>query len=105
MRNNRQECLFYNDVKIKYGDSSLTLRKTKKQRSVFESKEDRRNLFDVLEDRNLSCSAIIVSQIPIENWYDMIYSPTIADAILDRLVHNSYKIELKGESMRRKKTN
>jgi DNA replication protein DnaC len=58
-----------------------------------------------LEDRNLSCSAIIVSQIPIENWYDMISSPTIADAILDRLVHNSYKIELKGESMRRKKIN
>jgi DNA replication protein DnaC len=69
------------------------------------SEEDGRNLFDVLEDRNLSCSVIIVSQIPIENWYDMISSPTIADAILDRLVHNSYKIELKGESMRRKKIN
>ena len=69
------------------------------------SEEDGRNLFDVLEDRNLKGSVIIVSQIPIENWYDMISSPTIADAILDRLVHNSYKIELKGESMRRKKIN
>jgi len=67
------------------------------------TEEDGRNLFDVLEDRNLKGSVIIVSQVPIESWYDMIPSPTIADAILDRLVHNSYKIELKGESMRRKK--
>lgn len=74
-------------------------------KSISESQEDGRNLFDVLEDRNLKGSVIIVSQIPIENWYDMISSPTIADAILDRLVHNSYKIELKGESMRRKKIN
>lgn len=74
-------------------------------KSVSESKEYGRNLFNVLEVRNLSCSVIIESQLPIESWYDMISSPTIADAILDRLVHNSYKIELKGESMRRKKTN
>ena len=67
------------------------------------NEEESRNLFDVLEDRNLKGSLIIVSQVPIQSWYEMISSPIIADAILDRLTNNSFKIELKGESMRRKK--
>jgi hypothetical protein len=53
-----------------------------------ESEKDARKLFEALKDKNLSRSVIIVSQIPIESWYDMISSPTIADAILDRLVNN-----------------
>ena len=48
-------------------------------------------------------SMIIVSQLPLDKWYDYIAEPTLADAIMDRLVNNSIHIELKGESMRRKK--
>lgn len=64
--------------------------------------ESARDIFEILEDRNSSCSTLIVSQIPIENWYDIIAAPTIADAILDRLVHNAYRIDMQGESMRKK---
>jgi len=48
-------------------------------------------------------STIVTSQIPVNKWHDIIGDPTLADAILDRLVHNAYKINLKGESMRKKK--
>lgn len=58
-------------------------------------------LLELLEDRYGENSTIITSQFPIKNWYDIIANPTIADAILDRLIHNSYQIELKGESMRK----
>jgi DNA replication protein DnaC len=66
--------------------------------------EAARDIFDVLEDRSQRGSVIIVSQVPIENWYDIIAAPTIADAIMDRLVHNAYRIEMKGESMRKKRS-
>ncbi len=65
---------------------------------------ERRDLLEVIEDRYELCSTIITSQLPIDLWHDNIGDPTIADAILDRLVHNSHKITLKGGSMRRKKT-
>lgn len=64
--------------------------------------EAARDIFEILEDRAHRGSTLIVSQVPIENWYDIIAGPTIADAILDRLVHNAYRIELTGESMRKK---
>lgn len=64
--------------------------------------EAARDIFEVMEDRSQAGSVIIVSQVPIANWYDIITAPTIADAILDRLVHNAYRIEMKGESMRKK---
>lgn len=60
-----------------------------------------RDLFDILEDRTQSGSTLVVSQIPVNQWHEAIADPTIADAILDRLVHDAYKIELKGESMRK----
>jgi DNA replication protein DnaC len=63
---------------------------------------ERRNLLEVIEDRHTTGSTIVASQLPIENWHETIGDPTIADAILDRLVHNAYKINLKGPSMRRK---
>jgi DNA replication protein DnaC len=44
---------------------------------------------------------IVASQVPVKNWYEIIGDPTIADAICDRLLHNAYKFELKGESMRK----
>ena len=62
----------------------------------------RRDLLEILEDRYGRASTLVTSQIPIERWYDIIAEPTMADAILDRLVHNAHKITLKGESMRKR---
>jgi DNA replication protein DnaC len=62
---------------------------------------ERRDLLEVIEDRHSLSSTIVATQLPIENWHDNIRDPTIADAILDRLIHNSHKINLKGESMRK----
>jgi len=64
--------------------------------------ENRRDLLEVLEDRHGRRSTIATSQLPIEEWHDGIGDPTLADAILDRLVHNAYKINLRGESMRKR---
>jgi len=61
------------------------------------------DLMEIIEDRHGRASTIITSQLPVANWYDVIGEETIADAILDRLVHSSYRIELKGESLRKKR--
>ena len=65
--------------------------------------EQRRDLLEILEDRHGARTTLATSQLPVEKWHDMIGDPTLADAILDRLVHNAYKIQLKGESMRKQK--
>ena len=65
--------------------------------------EQRRDLLEILEDRHGARATLATSQLPIEKWHAMIGDPTLADAILDRLVHNAYKINLKGESMRKQK--
>jgi DNA replication protein DnaC len=62
-----------------------------------------RDFLEILDDRHGSGSTLITSQFPTSSWHDMIGDPTVADAILDRLVHNAHKIELQGESMRNKK--
>ncbi|MCF8224047.1 MAG: IS21-like element helper ATPase IstB [Bacteroidales bacterium] len=62
-------------------------------------------LLELLEDRHGKRSTIITSQLPVKNWYDVIGEPTIADAILDRLVHSSYRIELDGDTLRKKYKN
>ncbi|MBI4846347.1 MAG: ATP-binding protein [Candidatus Omnitrophica bacterium] len=62
---------------------------------------ERRDLLEILEDRHNLQSTIITSQLPVKHWHETIGNPTLADAILDRLVHNAYTIELKGESMRK----
>jgi len=62
---------------------------------------ERRDLLEVVEDRQGISSTIIATQIPIDNWFDQIGDPTLADAILDRLIHNAHKINLKGDSMRK----
>ena len=64
----------------------------------------RTDLLDVLEDRHDRGSTIITSQLPTQHWHEVIGDPTLADAILDRLLHNAHKLILKGESMRKKKT-
>lgn len=68
------------------------------------SAEQRRDLLELLEDRHGSRSTVVTSQIPINQWHELIGDPTLADAILDRLVHNAYKLKLKGESMRKKQS-
>ncbi|WP_312398379.1 IS21-like element helper ATPase IstB [Chryseobacterium sp.] len=65
---------------------------------------NRITLLEIIEDRHNNGSLIITSQIPVQGWYDIIGEKTIADAILDRLVHKAHRIELKGESMRKKRT-
>ena len=66
--------------------------------------EQRRDLLEILEDRYDCRSTIVTSQLPVDKWHDIIGDPTLADAILDRLVHNAYKIDLRGESMRKRKS-
>jgi len=61
------------------------------------------SLLEILEDRHGKTSTIINSQIPVKNWYELLGEQTIADAVLDRLVHNAHRIELAGESMRKVK--
>lgn len=61
-------------------------------------------LLDIIEDRHEKKSTIITSQIPVKEWYDIIGEKTIADAVLDRIVHQSLRVELFGESLRRRKS-
>lgn len=65
--------------------------------------QERNDLLEILEDRHGLRSTVVTSQLPVEHWHEAIGNPTLADAILDRLVHNAYKINLKGDSMRKKK--
>lgn len=58
-------------------------------------------LLEILEDRYSEHSTIITAQLPVNQWYDFIANSTIADAVLDRIVHNSHKIDLEGDSMRK----
>lgn len=62
---------------------------------------ERRDILEVLEDRHNMSSTIISSQLPVEKWHEIIGDPTIADAVLDRVIHNSHRIAMKGESMRK----
>jgi len=65
--------------------------------------ENHRDLLEVLEDRYGARSTLVTSQLPVEKWHAFIGDPTFADAILDRLVHNAHKLNLKGDSMRKTK--
>jgi DNA replication protein DnaC len=68
------------------------------------SDETVRDLLEILDDRYDRRSTLITSQLPIDQWHAYLGDRTVADAILDRVVHNSYRLILKGESMRRHKT-
>ncbi|ULB09618.1 IS21-like element helper ATPase IstB [Cereibacter azotoformans] len=65
---------------------------------------ERRDLLEILEDRHGRGATIVTSQLPLEHWHEAIGDPTLADAILDRLVHNAHRLTLVGESMRRRAT-
>lgn len=64
---------------------------------------ERRDLLEILEDRHGRAATIVTSQLPVDAWHDVIGDPTLADAILDRLVHNAHRLELAGESLRKLK--
>ncbi|MHC2399805.1 transposase/DNA replication protein DnaC [Bradyrhizobium barranii subsp. barranii] len=63
---------------------------------------ERRDLLEILEDRHGRASTIVTSQLPVDTWHGAIGDPTVADAILDRLVHNAHRLQLTGESMRKR---
>jgi DNA replication protein DnaC len=64
----------------------------------------RHDLLEVMEDRYGRRSTVVTSQLPIPKWHEWLGDPTVADAVLDRLVHNAYKLELRGNSRRKEKT-
>jgi DNA replication protein DnaC len=64
---------------------------------------NRITLLEIIEDRHNNGSIIVTSRIPVQGWYDIIGEKTIADDILDRLIHQSHRLELHGESMRKKR--
>jgi DNA replication protein DnaC len=65
-------------------------------------KQQRLDMMELMEDRHGKNATIIASQLPVTNWYEIIGEDTIADAILDRLIHSAHRIELSGESLRKK---
>lgn len=67
------------------------------------SADNRRDLLEILDDWYERKSTLITSPLPVDKWHRYLEDPTLADAILDRVVHNAYRIELKGESMRTRK--
>jgi DNA replication protein DnaC len=63
------------------------------------------DILEITEDRYNTRSTMVATQIPVAEWHDLFANPTLADAIMDRIIHNAYRLELKGESMRKKKSN
>jgi DNA replication protein DnaC len=64
--------------------------------------EQRRDLLEIVEDRYGRASTLLTSQLPVSRWHDVVGEPTLADAILDRIVHHAQRIELKGDSLRKR---
>ena len=64
---------------------------------------ERRDFWEIAEDRYQTRSMILTSQLPVSRWHEQIGDPTLADGILDRLVHNAHRIEMRGDSIRKQK--
>jgi len=104
---------FCEELEVAHGDGSLPSLRAKIQKFHLLILDEwavspltpraRLDLLEIIEDRAGSGSLIVTSQMPVEQWHSFIGEPTIADAILDRIVHRSHKIELRGESMRKLK--
>ena len=104
-----------NDLMIAKGDgrySKLLLSLSKIDLIVLDdwgiaplSADNRRDLLEILDDRYERKSTVITSQLPVDKWHRYLEDPTLADAILDRVIHNAYRIEIQGESMRKRKRN
>jgi DNA replication protein DnaC len=65
------------------------------------SRSQARDLLEILDDRYGRCATMVVTQVPVADWHNRIPDPTLSDAVLDRLIHNAYRLELQGESMRK----
>jgi DNA replication protein DnaC len=65
--------------------------------------EQRHDLLEIVEDRHGRGATLITSQVPVDRWHELIGDPTIGDAILDRIVHNAHRLQLRGDSLRRKR--
>jgi DNA replication protein DnaC len=65
------------------------------------SESERRDFWEICEDRYQVRSTVLTSQLPVSRWHEQIGDPTLADGILDRLVHNAHRIEMRGDSMRK----
>lgn len=99
------------ELEIAHADGSLPELRSKLARAKLLILDDwgvapisnlgRQDLLEVIDDRVPGASVIITSQMPVESWHDYLGEPTVADAILDRIVHSAHKISLSGESMRR----
>ena len=98
-------------IKLAQADGSfqqLLQRVSRTQQLIFDdwlrdalSRSQARDLLEILDDRYGLAATMIVTQVPVIEWHAQIPDPTLADAILDRLIHNAYRLELKGESMRK----
>jgi DNA replication protein DnaC len=64
--------------------------------------DQRRDLLEIVDDRYDKGSLLITSQVPVSQWHDVIADPTLSDAILDRIIHNAHRVELKGDGLRRR---
>lgn len=67
--------------------------------------QSRAFLMEIIEDRHGKRSTLFTSQVPVHNWFEVIGEETIADAILDRIIHDAHRLELRGDSLRKKKGN
>lgn len=101
----------FEELKAAHGDGSFPKRMAQIARADLLIMDDwgiapvgraeRHDLLEIMEDRHGSRSTLITSQLPIENWHEYLNDPTIADAVMDRIIHNAHRIVLKGESMRK----
>lgn len=104
----------FEELRIAHGDGSFTRKLAALARTDVLLLDDwgvnpltqpeRSDLLEILDDRVATRSTIITSQLPVEHWHEYLADPTLADAILDRIVHQSHKLNLKGESLRKKET-
>lgn len=104
----------FEDLRIAHGDGSFGMRLSALAKTDLlliddwglapPSAKERSDLLEVLDDRVASRSTVITSQLPIKHWHEYLGEPTLADAILDRIVHSAHKLALTGESMRKKVT-
>jgi len=103
----------FEELKVAHGDGSFGKRLTQFAKTDLLllddlglnpiSQTERSDLLEILDDRLNSKATIITSQLPVDQWHAYLNDPTLADAILDRIVHNSHRIQIKGESMRKRK--
>jgi DNA replication protein DnaC len=104
----------FEELRIAHGDGSFTRKLAALARTDVLLLDDwgvnpltqpeRADLLEILDDRVATRSTIVTSQLPVEHWHEYLADPTLADAILDRIVHQSHKLKLKGPSLRKEET-